>query len=361
MRGRGAPHSDRKSVSEDGEVRSGRRTLFLVLLFFLLTSAVPGQGDGVPLIDKRPARENLFERDDSGIVPKKHSVLSFIKRKPAPVVHYGPNRQIFFNDDESNAQQGERLKYASNVIVTSTYTLLTFLPLNMFEQFRKVANLYFLIVVILQLFPSISPVRPIGSIGALAFVIGVSAVRSAVEDIRRHRDDRTVNNSPATVLRGGDFVDGTPWRDLNVGDIVRVDGDTFFPADLLLLNSSEPNGMAFVNTMNLDGETNTKPKQAPAPLHSVRTPMEVGELRGYVKSEGVNKNLDSFTGTLVLQEQETALDNRNILYRGCQLVTAKYIYGLVIFTGKQTKLMKNNIKVCGVLFCVLCVVLILAY
>ncbi len=132
---------------------------------------------------------------------------------------------------------------------------------------------------------------------------------------------------------------------VQVGDIVRVDGDTFFPADLLLLNSSEPNGLAFVNTMNLDGETNTKPKQAPAPLHAFHSPMELAGLRGYVKSEGVNKNLESFTGTLVMEGGgETALDNRNVLYRGCQLVTAKYIYGLVLFTGKQTKLMKNNIK-----------------
>ncbi len=103
--------------------------------------------------------------------------------------------------------------------------------------------------------------------------------------------------------------------------------------------------MAFVNTMNLDGETNTKPKQAPGPFHSFRSGMELAGLKAKVKCEGVNKNLESFTGTLVMPDgTETPLDNRNILYRGCQLVTAKYAYGLVIFTGKQTKLMKNNIK-----------------
>lgn len=97
--------------------------------------------------------------------------------------------------------------------------------------------------------------------------------------------------------------------------------------------------------MNLDGETNTKPKQAPGPLHAFRSGMELAGLRAKVKCEGVNKNLDSFTGTLVMPDgSETALDNRNVLYRGCQLVTAKYIYGLVLFTGKETKLMKNNIK-----------------
>ncbi len=57
---------------------------------------------------------------------------------------------------------------------------------------------------------------------------------------------------------------------------MRVEQDEFFPADLLLLNSSEPNGMAFVQTKNLDGETNSKPRQAPKNLHNVHSTMELG-------------------------------------------------------------------------------------
>lgn len=67
----------------------------------------------------------------------------------------------------------------------------------------------------------------------------MSAIRAAVEDIRRHRDDRAVNSTSACVLRGTEFLDGTQWKDLKVGDLVRVEGDAFFPADLLLVNSSE--------------------------------------------------------------------------------------------------------------------------
>ncbi len=103
---------------------------------------------------------------------KKSSDRLPFKRKAVPEVKYGPNRLIFMNDDAANAEQAERNEYCTNLIVTSTYTLLTFLPLNMLEQFRKVANLYFLVVVILQLIPSISPVQPYGSMAALAFVIG---------------------------------------------------------------------------------------------------------------------------------------------------------------------------------------------
>ena len=252
---------------------------------------------------------------------------------------------MYFNNEERNKEEAEKLKYCGNVVKTSTYTLWSFLPLNLFEQFSKIANLYFLITIILMLIPGLSPVDWYGTAAALAFVVGVSAIRAAYEDIQRHRADHAVNSAPIQVLRDGDFATTVAWQELRVGDIVRVEGDSYIPADLLLLNSSEPNGMAFVNTMNLDGETNTKPKQASASTIRCHAPMEIARMAGYVKSEGPNKNLDQYQGTLVLEgEENVALDNKAILYRGCQLVTAKHAYGLVIFTGKQTKLMKNNIK-----------------
>jgi hypothetical protein len=38
----------------------------------------------------------------------------------------------------------------SNKIKTSRYTPLTFLPKNLYEQFRRIANLYFLIILCMQ-------------------------------------------------------------------------------------------------------------------------------------------------------------------------------------------------------------------
>ena len=52
------------------------------------------------------------------------------------------------------------------------------------------------------------------------------------------------------------------WKRVKVGEIVKVKNEEFFPADLILLSSSEAHGSCFVETKNLDGETNLKAKHA---------------------------------------------------------------------------------------------------
>ena len=47
-----------------------------------------------------------------------------------------------------------------------------------------------------------------------------------------------MNNRKVTVHRGEGVFDNAKWMNLQVGDIVRVEKDEFFPADLILLSSS---------------------------------------------------------------------------------------------------------------------------
>lgn len=278
-----------------------------------------------------PARTDILGQVDHGIKPRR-TLLRARKRAEPP--SQGPTRVIQLNGDNTDPL------FTSNEVVTSKYTMWTFLPLSLFEQFTRLANAFFLLVAVLVWFPIISPVQPYGPVAALSFLLAVTLIREAVEDIRRHRDDFTLNHSAACRLsaRDASFDTHCAWQDIRVGDVVRcVEGD-LLPCDLLVINSSEPNGTCYVSTMQLDGETNAKAKQAPGALHHVHDAAALAALRGTIEAEGWNKRLDHFDGTLVTSSGErVALDNRCMMYRGSKLVNTKWIFGVAIFTGRKSR------------------------
>ena len=97
----------------------------------------------------------------------------------------------------------------------------------------------------------------------LTFVVIVSMIKDAYEDINRHLEDSKENNEKTRKFdkEKGEFVDCT-WKDVRVGDFVRIRENEFFPADMLLISTTEPEGICYVETKNLDGETNLKNKNA---------------------------------------------------------------------------------------------------
>ncbi|KAK4301013.1 hypothetical protein Pmani_026815 [Petrolisthes manimaculis] len=146
--------------------------------------------------------------------------------------------------------------YPDNSITTAKYTILTFLPKNLFEQFRRLANFYFLCLAIIHSTID-SPVSPLTSILPLLFVITVTAVKQGYEDWLRHKEDNKVNNSPTRVIREGKVME-VYRRHVCVGEVVKVKEGEEFPCDLLLLTSDDPEAKCDVTTANLDGETNLK-------------------------------------------------------------------------------------------------------
>ena len=82
-----------------------------------------------------------------------------------------------------------------NKIKTSKYSLLNFLPKNLYFQFSKLANCYFLLITFLQMIPmiSISDGKPAMAI-PLTFVLIVSMVKDIFEDNKRHKSDKSENN-----------------------------------------------------------------------------------------------------------------------------------------------------------------------
>ena len=156
----------------------------------------------------------------------------------------------------------EECKFVSNAICTSKYTVWDFLPKNLFTQFTKMANLYFIVMGFLQLYKPISqPGAWITTFMSVVFISGVSAVKDALEDSKRHASDAEENNRVCSALPfGSEKTEETISSDIKVGMLVRVKEDEFFPCDMYMLNSSLKKGLCFIETKNLDGETNLKHK-----------------------------------------------------------------------------------------------------
>ncbi|XP_016279520.1 phospholipid-transporting ATPase FetA-like isoform X2 [Monodelphis domestica] len=244
----------------------------------------------------------------------------------------------------NNKEFNEKFEYEHNAIKTAKYNFFTFLPLNLFEQFQRVANAYFLFLLLLQLIPQISSLVWYTTVIPLALVLSMTGVKDAIDDMFRHKNDKQVNNRPILVIVNG-MVKEEKWLNIRVGDIIKLQNNSFVPADVLLLSSSEPYSLTYIETAELDGETNLKVKQALVVTSNLEDNLEkLSNFKGEVRCDPPNNKLDKFTGVLIHEGETYALDNEKILLRGCTIRNTDWCYGLVIYAGQDTKLMQNSGK-----------------
>ncbi|KFQ57851.1 putative phospholipid-transporting ATPase IK, partial [Pelecanus crispus] len=236
-------------------------------------------------------------------------------------------------------------KYAGNAIKTAKYNVFTFLPLNLYEQFHRMANIYFVFIILLQTFPEISTLPWYTLLFPLSCLLTIRGLRDLIDDIGRHQSDRKINSRPCEILSGKSFR-WQKWRDICVGDIVRLRKESFVPADMLLLCSSEPSSLCYVETADIDGETNLKFRQALLVTHQELVSEEsMATFDGRVTCEEPNSRMHSFTGTLEWRGETYSLDSERILLRGCKLRNTDVCYGLVIYAGFDSKIMRNCGKI----------------
>ncbi|CAL5327894.1 unnamed protein product [Camellia sinensis] len=253
----------------------------------------------------------------------------------------GFSRIVYCNEPHNHEKKP--LKYCSNYTSTTRYNIITFLPKAIFEQFRRVANFYFLLAASLSL-TAVSPFSPVSMIAPLAFVVGLSMAKEALEDWRRFIQDMKVNMRKVSVHKGDGVFGPKPWMKLRVGDVLKVEKDQFFPADLLLLSSSNEDGICYVETMNLDGETNLKVKRAVEVTLPLDDDASFKDFTGKIRCEDPNPSLYTFVGNLEYDRQLYPLDPSQILLRDSKLRNTAYVYGVVIFTGHDSKVMQNATK-----------------
>ncbi|KAJ0426464.1 hypothetical protein BJY00DRAFT_88882 [Aspergillus carlsbadensis] len=255
--------------------------------------------------------------------------------------------------------------YVENWIRSSRYSLWSFFPRQFFAQFTKLANFYFLVIAILQMIPGLSTTGTFTTLVPLLIFVGISMGKEGFDDWRRYRLDKEENNRFASVLRPGSNAlsrsisgdsastssgqqdwDSVKWSDIKVGDVIRLERDQPIPADMVLLHADGPNGVAYVETMALDGETNLKTKQ---PCQSVAK--VCGSVEGICSSsihfavEDPNLDLYKFDGNVtVAAGDKTPLTNNEVLYRGSVLRNTERAMGMVIYTGEECKIRMNANK-----------------
>ncbi|WVF68924.1 hypothetical protein IAT40_003698 [Kwoniella sp. CBS 6097] len=395
-----------------------------------------------------------------------------------------PRRSVFVNiplpTSLLNTKGEPIIRYVRNKVRTSKYTIITFLPKNIFEQFRRVANIYFLFLVIIQLFSVFgAPNAQIGML-PLIFILGMTAIKDGIEDWRRAQLDNEVNNSATTKLGGWrnvnqpkdprsfferlfhigpapgrpskgvrklreregsdgnqivmenrkdidgseqlddevvivdkesyplstmpsaaipslsitgpqDDIPGshrqslmlkktssmpsmisrrsvgvvdwnfpasgsaqwerTLWKKLEVGDLVLLRDNEQVPADIIVLSTSNADNLCFVETKNLDGETNLKIRRGLKATASINSEEDLEHAKFVIDSEPPHANLYTYNGVLRYtpadaydkgEEKAEGITINELLLRGCSLRNTKWVIGMVVFTGGDTKIMLNG-------------------
>ncbi|KAJ4486160.1 phospholipid-translocating ATPase [Lentinula aciculospora] len=347
----------------------------------------------------------------------------------------GPPRTIFVNEglprdywDVKGKIKSEHV-YATNQVITSKYTILTFFPRNLLEQFRRIANVFFLFIAVLQFFGVFSTISPGLVILPLLIVVGITAIKDGYEDVKRHQSDRRVNHSAVKILHSSEwnnpnimqrksrtFVRGlipkrlrpaavkpnmaniekveglgngsipeqpattmlpedvefdeeipeherrfsfhihhskrphwktVIWEDVRVGDIVKIYDNESFPADILICSTSEDENVAFVETKNLDGETNLKSRSSVPELTHMRTAAACAEKENAfsVELDRPDNNMFRLNSTVNIAHAtppRVSADMSNVLLRGTVLRNTSWVIGVVLFTGEDTKIVQNS-------------------
>ncbi|KAK4191244.1 putative phospholipid-transporting ATPase DNF3 [Podospora australis] len=334
-------------------------------------------------------------RRRAGTAYKRYILEGLLRQKPIPPSKDGRHIPIKPGHARRKPFQDERRNSAfiGNSIRSSRYTLWSFLPKQLWFQFSKLANFYFLVIGILQMIPGLSTTGTYTTIVPLIAFVTLSMAKEGYDDYRRYKLDVAENRSTAWVLdpegtvKGRSRIGGSrvqeflkrersmsddagtdtqmadlesvpselskttekwarvDWQDIRVGDIIRLRRDDNIPADIILLHSTDPNGVAYIETMALDGETNLKSKQAcPLLAKHCTSERDLSSIDAEVISEDPNLDLYNYEGRITVNGETKPLTLNEVVFRGSTLRNTIQATGLVINTGEECKIRMNANK-----------------
>ena len=256
--------------------------------------------------------------------------------------------EVNINQNNDDIIINQRHLYCNNSIRTCQYTLITFLPLALLNQFKTAFNWFFLICVIITCIPILSDKSVAADVTPFIVVILISLIKEAIEDYRKYKNDKTLNNATVLIFKENRFF-REKCQNIKVGNIIKIYKDDVIPADVLIIKSSFKNGLCYMQTANLDGETALKPREAfNFTQNNVKNKSKIiqnlfnyQDGNFYIEALPPNKNLYDIEGTVFVNKNKNYITIKNVLLRGARLKNVDYIYGIVLYSGHDTKLMQN--------------------
>ena len=269
--------------------------------------------------------------------------------------------EFYINNNKKN-----KLYYylKNNTISTTKYNIFTFIPKGLLYQFSRLSNVYFLFTAIIQSIPLISPLTSLTAIIPLIFVLGVSMIREAIEDLSRNSYDNLSNEEEVIVFRDHQFIKSVS-KTLRSGEIILIYENHTIPADMILIDTGFGEGTCYIETSSLDGEKTLKLKVAN--IHTqgfisddIRSSKAIEKFiqpgrytfNGFVKINAPNPNLNYINGSLytlfnkdnVKIEHKANISINEFVLKGSVLKNTNWILGIVVYTGMNNKIILNSKK-----------------
>lgn len=225
-----------------------------------------------------------------------------------------------------------------NTVTNTKYTILNYIPKSLYEQFSLHMNQYFLLLAFLQLWPLVTPVNPITTWIPLSLIVGLGIMKETADDLLRFWRDRESNNMECTIIEKKKEKK-VKSRELLVGNIVKVKENEQIRADMVLLESSDSEGIAYIETSNIDGETDYKQRR------TIKETQKGDYLNGIIECEHPNDEIYIFDSNIKLKDQKKySISSQQLLLQGTILKNTEWVIGCVVYTGNETKIGKNKQK-----------------
>jgi len=186
------------------------------------------------------------------------------------------------------------------------------------------------------------------SISFHLLILVIEIFLSTIDYISIYINDYKVNNQIAHIYDNEQrkFID-TTWKEIKVGQIIKILKDEVVPADIILLESMDHKHQCYLDNSSINGNFDmfTIKKacnDTNAPNMKVMKFVEyVKNIKGILKYEEPNSNMNSFNGRLKLESfpRASGINQENFVMRGSTIKNVRYIYGLVVYTGMETKMM----------------------